>query len=210
MADGYVNLGHAESLSGEFRAGLSEIQHGLALLQSTIRKDAPADKDVLVQLGTAFIFEGEATEGLGDEPRALQSYEQAVATFSSPAFANRHELRLMNANALAKVAGCQARLGHYETADDSYRRALATVDVRPDSSSISVRAEYTLISIYTGLGDVALRSAERPDAGKTRSCEWYQRANELWSKLPVRNSVSPVGSKVPEFETVSDKLANCK
>jgi serine/threonine protein kinase len=214
LADGYINLGHSVSLEGEFRTGLNSIQRGITLLQLTIRKDAPVDSEALARIGSALIFKGETLEGLGDEAGALQSYGQAADAFDSPAFANGHQVRLMKATALVKVAGALAHLGYYDRAGNTCRKALATADVRPDSLSTSVQAKYTLIAIYTGMGDIAAKSAKPLDAGTTAgrsACEWHQKAADLWLQLPVRTSISPVGLfKVPEFDTVSNKLANCK
>ena len=212
LADGYINLGHAESLEGNLSAGLNSIRRGLDLLPTSTSLDPPADLDTAVASGNALIYQGEIQERLGDENRALHSYQRAVSMFDSPALANRHMLHALTATADAKAADALAALGYDKKAGDAYQKALTILKIQSDSE-LTAQSQYTLLAIYAGLGDLESSSTQRAGKAATvgsHDCEWYEKSLGLWQKLPIRNSISPNGFKVPEFHTVSNKLARCQ
>jgi tetratricopeptide (TPR) repeat protein len=211
LAEGCINLGHAESLAGNLTAGLKLIRTGI----DTLRSRAPAhpkDRDRAVLVGRAFVYEGEALEDLGNESRALQSYKQATAMFESPTLAVDRAFNSLGAASYAKVAGALARLGYLGMARETYGKALAVLDSEPSSEPPTLHVQYALIEIYAGLGQVELKSARRETAPvnpDSNACKWYQKSMDIWLKLPIRNSISPSGFKVTDFDTVASQLTKC-
>ena len=208
LADGYINLGYAESLAGNPSAGLKLIRTGIDNLRPPGTSD-PADRDRALLLGNAYIYEGQTLENLGDERGALQTYKQAVAMFESPTLAVERAFDSLVAASHAKVAGVLAKLGYRDQARQTYNKALAVLGAQPPS----LQVQYALIEIYAGLGQLESQSASREvtraDAERN-GCQWYRKSIQIWLQMPVRNSISPGGFKVTDFDTVASQFAQCR
>ena len=163
-------------------------------------------------MGRAFVFVGQALEDLRDERGALQSYKQATAMFESPTLTVEHVFDSLVAASYGKVAGALAKLGYRDQARETYNKALAKLGSQPGSAPPSLQARYALVEIYTGLGQLESQSASR---GATRAnaedkaCKWFQESRDIWLQMPFRNSISPIGFKVTDYDTVAAKLASC-
>jgi serine/threonine protein kinase/tetratricopeptide (TPR) repeat protein len=211
LADGYINLGHAESLRGNLSAGLQLIRRGLRTLGPQ-RKTDPTDSEVAGLFGSALIYEGETLELLGDEHQALQSFERAVTVFESPPLAGKMGLNSVTAAASAKLANSQSRLGHSDSARETYNKALTVLGPRTGSEPATLQVQYVLLAIYAGMGDLAMQRTEHvdtPSEARSEACQWYQRSRDIWLHLPVRNSISPSGFRAIDFDGVATKLAKC-
>ncbi len=210
LADGYINLGHAESLRGNLSAGLQLIRRGLRTLGPQ-RKTNPTDSDVAGLFGNALIYEGETLQLLGDEHKALQSFERAVTVFESPPLAGKHVLDPVTW-AYAKVASAHARLGHSNSAREVYNKALAMLGRQTSSEPAALQVQYVLLAIYAGMGDLASQRTARDGTGVeawNEARRWYQKSLDTWQQLPIRNTIAPNGFKVTDFDTVAAKLARC-
>jgi hypothetical protein len=142
----------------------------------------------------------------------LQSFERAVTVFESPPLAGKHVLDPVTAGAYAKVASARARLGHSDSAREVYNKALAMLGSQMSSEPAALQVQYVLLAIYAGMGDLAMQHAEHvdtPSEARSEACQWYQRSMDIWLHLPVRNSISPSGFKVIDFNSVSSKLTQC-
>jgi non-specific serine/threonine protein kinase/serine/threonine-protein kinase len=211
LANGYVQLGQAESLAGNPTAGLKLIRTGIDTLRSRVPFD-PKDRDRAVLLGRAFVFEGQALENLGDERGALQSYKQAADVFESPILAVEHVFDSLVAASYGKTAGALARLGYRDQARRTYDNALAKLGPQPGSEPVAPHTQYALIEIYAGLGQLESQSARQGAARvnvESNACKWYRKSSDIWLQMPVRNSISPSGFKVTDFDTVASHLAKC-
>jgi serine/threonine protein kinase len=212
VAEAFINLGHAESLTGEGSSGLEQIRKGLDGLVSQPASD-PTYSDTALLLGRGSVYEGELLEQLGDESKALRSYQKAAAMFESGPLANKPALKSLNAAAFAKVAGALARLGHRDRAQETYAKALAFISPQVDSTPPTVHDRYVLVDIYAGLGDLATEQAGHGSLGgkaASLACSWYQKSMENWRQLPLRNAVSPIGFKVTDANSLATKLAGCQ
>lgn len=212
LADGYIRLGQAESLAGNPTAGLKLIRIGIDTMRSRVPSD-PKDRDRAVLLGRGLVFEGQALEDLRDEREALQSYEQATAIFESPTLAVEPVFDSLVAASYGKVARALAKLGYRDQARETYNKALAKLGSQPGSELVSLQVRYALVEIYAGLGQLESQSASR---GTTRAnvqdkaCQWFQKSRDIWLQMPFRNSISPSGFKVTDFNTISTELATCQ
>jgi len=212
LADGYIHLGQAESLAGNPTAGLKLIRTGIDTVKSRVPSD-PKDRDRAVLLGRAFVFEGQTLENLGDERGALQSYKQATSIFESPTLAVEHVFDSLVATSYGKIAGALAKLGEQDQVRETYDKALAKLSSQPGSESPPLRVQYALVEIYAGLGRLELLSVGRESArvsAERNACEWYKKSRDIWLLMPVRNSISPSGFKVTDFDTISGELAKCQ
>ena len=210
LADGYVNLGHAQSLRGNLTTGLQLIRRGLKALGA---QTDPTDIETGLLFGNALIYQGETLELLGEEHEASRSFERAVAVFESTPFASKHRLDPFTAGAYAKVAGARARLGHSDSARETYNKALAMLGSPTSSEPAALQVQYVLLAIYAGMGDLAILDAEHsdtPSEARSEACKWYQRSKDTWLKMPIRNSISPSGFKVMDFNSISTELAKCR
>jgi tetratricopeptide (TPR) repeat protein len=190
---------------------LLQIRKGLDTLSSESASD-PIDDDTPLLLGRGSIYEGEVLEQLGDESKALRSYEKAAAMFESRPLANKPALKSLSAAAYAKVAGTLARLGHRDRAQETYTKALALISPQVDSAPPAVQGRYVLVDIYAGLGDLASEHASPGSLrGKAtaKACSWYQKSMENWRQLPLRSAVSPIGFKVIDANRLATKVAGC-
>jgi tetratricopeptide (TPR) repeat protein len=209
LADGYINLGRAESLAGNPTTGLRLIRTGIDVVRSRVAPD-PTDKDRAVLLGSAYVYEGQALESLGDERGALQSNKQAAALFESPALAVERVFDSLVAATYGKIAGALARLGNWDEARETYDKALAILGSQRGPEPPSLRVQYALLEIYVGLGRFESQSASQgsaPASALSNACKWYQKSRNVWLQMPVRNSISPSGFKVTDFNTISTELA---
>jgi serine/threonine protein kinase/tetratricopeptide (TPR) repeat protein len=211
VADALISLGNAQSLTGELSSGLQQIRKGLGTLSSESTTD-PIDDDTALLLGRGSVFEGEVLERLGDESKALRSYEKAAAMFESRPLANRPALKSLCAAVYAKVAGALARLGRRDLAQETYAKALALISPQRDSAQPAAQDRYVLVDIYAGLGDLASEHAgPRSLRGEAvaEACSWYQKSMENWRQLPLRSAVSPIGFKVIDANRLATKLVGC-
>jgi len=212
VAEALMSLGNAQSLTGELSTGLQQIRKGLDSLSAESTTD-PIDDDTALLFGRGSIFEGEVLEKLGDEPRALRSYEKAAAMFESRPLANKAAMKSLCAVTYAKVAGALARLGLLDRAHQTYSKALALIPSRPPSEAPAVQDQYVLMDIYAGLGDLASVQAGtgslRGRAG-AEACRCYQKSIDNWQQLPLRGTVSPTGFRVIDARKLATKLAGCR
>jgi len=177
------------------------------------RKTNPTDSDVAGLFGNALIYEGETLELLGDEHKALESFERAVTVFESPPLAGKMGLNSVTAAAYAKLANSQSRLGHADSARETYNKALAMLGSQMSSEPAALQVQYTVIEIYAGLEELESQSASRRSSrtnAQINACTWYQKSMDIWLHLPIRNSISPSGFKVIDFNSVSSKLTQCQ
>jgi eukaryotic-like serine/threonine-protein kinase len=211
VGEALIDLGHAQSMTGEGSSGLRQIRNGLDTLSSESATN-PIDDDTALLLGRGSIYEGEVLEQLSDESRALRSYERAAAMFESRPLASKPALKSLCAAAYAKVAGSLARLGHRGRAQETYTKALALFSPQRDLGPSALQDRYVLVDIYAGLGDLAsvhtsplsLRSK-----AVAKACSWYHKSMEDWRQLPQRSVVSPIGFKVIDANRLATKLAGC-
>jgi len=211
LADGYINLGRAESLAGNPTEGLKLIRTGIDTIRSRVAPD-PTDKDRAVLLGSAYVYDGQVLESVGDDRGALQSYKQAAAIFESPTLAGERASNSLVAASYAKIAGALSRLGYRDQARELNEKALAKLGPQPSSEPPLLRVQYALAEVYAGLGKLESQSASRGTTranAESNSCKWYQKSRDIWLKMPVRNSISPSGFQVTDFDTVAAKLASC-
>lgn len=204
VADGYINTGQAESLAGNPTAGLKLIRAGIDVVRSGVAPD-PTDRGRAVLLGSAYVYEGQALESLGDERGALQSYKQAAALFESPTLAVERVFDSLVAATYEKIAGALARLSYRDQARETYNRALGMLGSQPGPGPPSLRVQYALIQIYVGLGQLEWQSASQgsaPANALSNACKWYQKSRDVWLQMPIRNSISPSGFKVIDFNSV--------
>jgi tetratricopeptide (TPR) repeat protein len=203
VADGYINTGQAESLAGNPTAGLKLIRAGIDVVRSGVASD-PTDRARAVLLGSAYVYEGQALEILGDERGALQSYKQAAALFESPTFAVERVFDSLVAATYGKIAGALAKVGSWDEARETYNKALTMLGSQPDPESPSLRVQYALIEIYAGLGQLESETASEATraTAERNACKWYQKSRDIWLKMPIRNSISTSGFKVTDFNSV--------
>jgi eukaryotic-like serine/threonine-protein kinase len=209
VALGFLDLGHAESLAGNAADGMRLIKKGMDTLGPHDATD-PTDADTTQLFVRGFLYEGEALEQVGDESKALRSYEEAVATFESSDSANKPVLKPFRCFAHAKVAGALARLGRRDQARETYGKALALIGSQPASEQ-PTEIQYALLNVYAGMGDLVSDPASHggtPVGGS--ACDWYRRSMDIWRQLPARSSVSPNGFRVIGINTLSTKLAKCQ
>jgi eukaryotic-like serine/threonine-protein kinase len=212
LADGYINLGRAESLAGNPTEGLKLIRTGIDTIRSRVAPDA-TDKDRAVLLGSAYVYDGQALESVGDDRGALQSYKRAAAIFESPTLAGERASNSLVAASYAKIAGGLSRLGYRDQARETYEKALAKLGSQPGSEPPLLRIQYALVEIYAGLGQLESQSASQGTArayAEKNACKWYRKGRDVWLQMPVRNSISPSGFKVTDFNTISAELAKCQ
>jgi serine/threonine protein kinase len=212
LADGYINLGRAESLAGNPTEGLKLIRTGIDTIRSRVAPDA-TDKDRAVLLGSAYVYDGQALESVGDDRGALQSYKRAAAIFESPTLAGERASNSLVAASYGKIAGALAKLGYRDQARETYEKALAKLGSQPGSEPQLLRVQYALAEVYAGLGKLESQSASRGTTrayAESNSCKWYQKSRDIWLEMPVRNSISPSGFQVTDFNAVSAELAKCQ
>jgi hypothetical protein len=127
--------------------------------------------------------------------------------FESPTLAVERASNSLVAASYGKIAGALARLGYRDQARETYEKALAKLGSQPGSEPPLLRVQYALAEVYAGLGK--LESTTRANA-ESNSCKWYQKSRDIWLQMPIRNSISPSGFQVVDFNTISTELAKCQ
>jgi serine/threonine protein kinase/tetratricopeptide (TPR) repeat protein len=198
----------------KFHEALTNVRQAIAIVKDLIASDP---KQIVTQSDLAMcrVTEADIMRGMHDEAAALQNYKEARGLYDRLAQTDQRNLdaRLNVAATDAKIAATFLRLGQYDEAQKSYRRAIQVSEPPANGTPPNLEAQYTLANAYSGLGDVAFHLARSTDpklAALKEATSWYEKSIGVWNKIPSRGVMSPAGFDVGDLEEVADHLARCK
>lgn len=161
------------------------------------------------------VMEAEVLSRTGDVAGALRGLAEARRLYDQLAQSDERNLeaRLNVATTDTKIARTLRRLGHYEEAQKSYRRAIQVSEQPAAGTPPNLEAQYTLANAYSGLGDIAFHLAGNTNAkipAWKEATSWYEKSVGVWNKIPNRSVISPAGFDVGDPAEVATHLAMCK
>jgi len=198
----------------KFQEALTNVRQAIAIVQDLI---AFNPKQIVMQSDLAMcrVTEADIMRGMHDEAAALQNYKEARGLYDQLAQSDQRntDAKMNVAAADAKIAASLVRVGRYDEAQKSYRRAIQVSEPPANGTPPNLEAQYTMANAYSGMGDVAFHLARSTDpklAALKEATPWYEKSIGVWNKIPNRGVMSPAGFDVGDPGEVADQLARCK
>jgi tetratricopeptide (TPR) repeat protein len=191
---------------GRILASTGRYAAAIALLQRAIKgfPDLHAQKEMPdvagSELGSAYIWMGEAEAGEGDLHAALDHYTKAAAALQSPPSEPiADDTRCQLATSYVKAGNVLTKIKRWEDASASYRKALDIVTPLLSPQRQDVPAMYAAADAYAGLADLSTFRARHGSDAKERSRllsdarAWYEKSSNIWRNIPNPARIGPAG-----------------
>ena len=214
----YLGVAYADVGRGWVEAG--DIPKGITFLRKAVAEGEQlnAQSSTTWDAGTLAQTElwlGEAVGKAGQRSEELQLYERALAIYSRAAKADPNDIQdaIAAAACHARIGAALLKAGDPGRAQEHYREALTAAKVLEPKAPESIDARYLIAATYSGLGDVAARSAQTAGPGKDGSNlwdearSWYEQSLAEWAKIPNPCHIAPNEFKVDVPKDVAQRLA---
>ena len=188
--------------TGRYAAAIALLQRAIEAFQDTHARNQMPDV-VGSELGSAYIWLGEAKAGEGDLRAALDRYTKAIEALKSPPgepVADDTQCQL--ATSYIKAGDVLTKLRRWENASASYRKALDIVTPLISPQRQDVPAMYVAADAYAGLADLSTVNAQRGSDARERSRllsdarVWYEKSSSVWRNIPNPSKIGPAGFTV--------------
>jgi tetratricopeptide (TPR) repeat protein len=203
--------------AGRYAAAIPLLQRALKALQSLQDQNPGSDDALPFEIGSSYIWLGEAEAGEGNLEAALDNYRKASAAIQPPSGERVADDTLCGlATSYIKTGDVLARMGGFEKAAALYEKALeiAVPLLKPENQDVP--AMYAAADAYAGLGKVSEAGARRASDGRERTrlwseaLSWYEKSLKTWQNIPNPSSIGPVGFKAGDPAEIARRMADCK
>ena len=201
--------------TGRYAAANNLLQRAIKSFQdSHIRKEMP---DITSsELGSAYIWLGEAKAEESDPRAALDYYTKASTALQAPPGESvDDDTRCQLATSYVKAGEVLTKMGRLEDASASYRKALDIVTLLISPQRQDVPAMVAAADAYAGLGDLSAVRARQASGAKEQAsarrdaCAAYENSLSTEGKIPNPSTISAAGFKVRDPRDIAHKFANC-
>jgi tetratricopeptide (TPR) repeat protein len=169
------------------------------------------------ELGSAYIWMGEAESGDGDLRAALENYTKASAALQSPAGEPvADDTRCQLTTSYIKAGDVLTKTGRWEDASASYKKALDIVTPLLSPERQDMPAMYAAADAYAGEGDVSVLRARKSSEAKDQislfndAGAWYEKSLSIWRNIPNQSKIGPTGFTVRSATEIARAYAQCK
>jgi eukaryotic-like serine/threonine-protein kinase len=211
-----ARAGNANALAGNQASGLEMMNQAAGMLELQLARD-PAYTEPRYCLAASFIWMGEALGRMGEDGRALESYQKGLAIWKELAgHAKGTAAEADVALFYARMGAALAKLGKGEAASQEYERALGIVEPIAAADTSMIEAQYVVADAYSGLGELSqiLASDGRVSVQQrmrywSEARAWYQRSLDVWGRMLNPGARTPVGFASGNRRRVARELASC-
>jgi tetratricopeptide (TPR) repeat protein len=208
--------GRILATTGKYEAAITPLQRAIKGFQDLhARNEMP---DVAgSELGSAYIWMGEAESGDGDLRAALENYTKASAALQSPAGEPvADDTRCQLTTSYIKAGDVLTKTGRWEDASASYKKALDIVTPLLSPERQDMPAMYAAADAYAGEGDVSVLRARKSSEAKDQislfndAGAWYEKSLSIWRNIPNQSKIGPTGFTVRSATEIARAYAQCK
>jgi len=211
-AGGYRAVGEDLVLIGRYAEGGVMLHHAIQIFEEVLVHN-PADQQAPRYIGLSEIYVAEAEASTGKTQAALESYRKGIARLDSPGEGDP-DTRSEAATGYVRLGRVLAKLGRYDEASASYRKALAIAEPPALAKPPNALALYAIADAYFSLGESSRMAAANFSAasGKyrqqwTEARDWYNKSAHAWSAIPNPGAVTPSGLPCGNPKVVAQALA---
>ncbi len=215
VGEANLNMGVCLAKLGNQREALAYLLRGIAIFEKAAAAD-PLQEAINWDLTLAYVHQaGIAT----DRKMALADYNKALAIDQ-----RLGKVDTGSPDWLENEAGVRIKMGDFfrknndwESAAESYNRAVAIAERIMAAHADRQEALYALADAYFGLGQIASHRAQQSSqslaeqAAKWNDAKsWYQRSSDAWQHIYHPAAISPNGFDCGDPQEASRQLALCK
>jgi tetratricopeptide (TPR) repeat protein len=199
-----ASVGRALAGMGKHTEGLAMLKRAILVLEESYARDH-SYADIPYWLGQDHIWSGEILAETGDMRGAIDEYRRGASSLerlmSGMVYANT---RSDIAASYTKVGTALALTEDNLEASSFYLRALKIAEPLARANPPNVLALYAVADAYFGMGELAEKKANRPEA-----CDWYHKSADAWRQIPNPGWTTPSGFSTRGPETVAKNLRGC-
>jgi tetratricopeptide (TPR) repeat protein/tRNA A-37 threonylcarbamoyl transferase component Bud32 len=211
LAITYANTASTAVRTRDMALALDDSSRALEIMRGLIAS-APPNAFQRGIFAAMHIVRGTVLMTLNQADAAIPEIEQARAIYESLAKAGS----MNRANVVAcdvKLGEAAARAGRDRTAAEYFHETLTIAEPLISTEPPDLDALYAVADAYSGLGDLASRSARQSDGGAARrksrwieARDWYQRSLQTWDRIEHPSHTSPNSFQVGDPEDVRRKI----